>query len=381
MNTPSQTAHNQGLTTQLRTQIAGQLLANDNGQPCPNLQVTAMLQGYGGAQKLTTVRADSSGRFQLVVDTPPPQYGEQQSIFLDVADLTGQLVGRSEGIVPLHDKVVQARVVVKCVGSASTTTGIATPHLQGPFSPAALPGSQTPEAEPDLTVAWHPVDAGPPHQIGTPEFLGKCPVGSVLLPNGKCCKTKCPSNSKINDPCGAAGQYNGCGGKCGCTAPLVCFNNRCCKPKACDGNIGSPCGTDGCGGTCPPCKSAHCINGKCCLPKCPTDGSCGKLDSCGYEICGCPPNQQCKNGKCQACGNGVADPYGTPCKTDCDCPSPQDSASTSCCGWQCIPAGTDSQGKAFTNWIPFDPGMEEAVGCDMTKKRQVCAKPGQCEVA
>lgn len=116
MNAMPQNPSNFDPSRERRTQIVGQLIAKNNGLPCPHLQVTALLQGLGGARKLGVVRADASGRFALALQTPAPRYGEQQAIFLDVADSSGQLVGRSQGIAARAGAHADARLIVECMG-------------------------------------------------------------------------------------------------------------------------------------------------------------------------------------------------------------------------------------------------------------------------
>ena len=96
------------------TRVAGLLRSAENQLPCQGLVVQAILNGFGGAREISRGRSDAHGRFELQLQTPSPQYGEAQSLFFDVLDSSGQLCGRSAGMVPRPGVTAVQEVEVQC---------------------------------------------------------------------------------------------------------------------------------------------------------------------------------------------------------------------------------------------------------------------------
>ncbi len=122
------------------TRIVGQLISRENHLPCPGLVIQAKLRGWGGVRDLGQGRADSHGRFKLQVQTPPPNFGEAHTLFLDVVDSQGQIAGRSEGMVPQDGTTPVQQIVVQChdvVGVSVQNPQRTVPVMQQPTRPQA----------------------------------------------------------------------------------------------------------------------------------------------------------------------------------------------------------------------------------------------------
>lgn len=157
---------------------------------------------------------------------------------------------------------------------------------------------------------------------------------SQTCKNGVCVNNNCTPNCPSQYECGS----DGCGGTCPCPAGFNCSNGECvsgCVPNCPAG----ACGSDGCGGECPGCPPGqNCVNGKCeCVPSCPP-GYCGS-DGCGGQCPACLSNEKCVDNKCveecdPPCPSGQTCVNGT-CQTGCIPKCPPGSCGSDGCGGQC----------------------------------------------